>query len=122
MGGCATKPKVLKDSTDAEDKKAPEPIEEETSEAAAQTQPEKLVAAEPKVQTQSVIDKPHVQEIVDADDDQANRRRSLSSLFKDKQVFPISHFPSFYQKKKKKNSPFSFLPFLQLRYFAFLID
>lgn len=77
MGGCATKPKVTKDG--GVDVKAPEP----------EPEPEQVKVKEDSVETKVEAEKQEqllqsglnldVNEIVD--DDQANKRRSLSLLF-----------------------------------------
>lgn len=100
MGGCATKPKVLKEAS------APEPVKEEKAGAVEEpVKNEKEAAvvvvsvneeeAEKTDKKEEEGDDHKVKEIVDDDrvDDQDIKRRSLSHLFKE--VIMVSYFPPF---------------------------
>jgi len=82
MGGCATKPKVSQDDPDGKPK-APQPEPEPEPEHQQPNNKDTLQTKVPQVE-QGAAHKDHnnlnVNEIVD--DDQANKPRSLSSLFK----------------------------------------
>jgi len=82
MGGCATKPKVSKDDSHG-NPKAPQP------------QPEPQQPTKDPLQTKPATqDNLNVNEIVD--EDQANKRRSLSLLFKEVRTSQLSPFLSFF--------------------------
>lgn len=97
MGGCATKPKVLKG--DEGEVPAPVPPPEPTKEPIPAV-PEAKEAADVVAQGEKKVEDDHANEAVnakgvgeaenvaDADkvDDQANKRRSLSNLFKEVSV------------------------------------
>jgi len=84
MGGCATKPKVTKDG--GVDVKAPEPEPEQVKEDTVETKAE----AEKQEQLLHSGLNLDVNEIVD--DDQANKRRSLSLLFNKEVCIQFQHF------------------------------
>lgn len=81
MGGCATKPKVLKDAP------APEPTKEDKPSAAPEPPVVVVVGVTEgeKIDAKAVEEGDKVKEIVDDDklDDQDSKRRSLSILFKE---------------------------------------
>lgn len=86
MGGCATKPKVTKDG--GVDVKAPEP-EPEPEQVKEDTVETKVEAEKQEQLLQSGLNL-DVNEIVD--DDQANKRRSLSLLFNKEVCIQFQHF------------------------------
>lgn len=79
MGGCATKPKVSKDDPDGMPK-APQPEPQPELQPNKDTLKTKAPAAQVEQAAAAHNNNLNVNEIVD--DDQANKPRSLSSLFK----------------------------------------
>ncbi|KAJ8769659.1 hypothetical protein K2173_005262 [Erythroxylum novogranatense] len=91
MGACATKPKVAKDKEDTAPVPAPETVKEETAAAPAAEVVKKeevasVIEEEKKVVEREVGDEgdDKVKDIVEADDDESSKRRSLGNLFKEK--------------------------------------
>lgn len=108
MGGCATKPKVLKEDAAA----APEPAVDEKACAApepAENEKESTVVVVSVSEVAEIIkreeEEDKVKEIVGDDkvDDQESKRRSLSHLFKEVMII-VSYFPFILSpiKEKKK--------------------
>ena len=93
MGGCATKPKVSKDDPDGKPK-APQPEPQPEHQPNKDTLKTKAPAAQVEQAAAAHKDNNNlnVNEIVD--DDQANKRRSLSFLFKEvrSQIPQSQHF------------------------------
>lgn len=91
MGGCATKPKVSKDDPDGMPK-APQPEPQPELQPNKDTLKTKAPAAQVEQAAAAHNNNLNVNEIVD--DDQANKRRSLSFLFKEvrSQIPQSQHF------------------------------
>lgn len=94
MGGCATKPKVTKDG--GVDVKAPEPeqVKEDTVETKVEAEKqEQLLQSGPNLDVNEIVD-----------DDQANKRRSLSLLFNKENEDTITKVSTQNEKNKAEET------------------